>query len=183
MDVPAVERLRLTEREESLFKRVDRDLIDDPPSDPQAMFDASVELTGLLQERQAIPNVRLRYFVDPEYNIGGHGRSRQEVFERNGAHGEDILRSPHFVAYLRYFVLGPDLPRPTIDAFRQVLIADAGTSGMLLDQLRKFTRAEVRGLTNQRDYRLPEEFFKLALECGLDMHFASTVRNAAATAK
>lgn len=41
-----------------------------------------------------------------EYFPGGRGRSRADVFEKNGTRGEAIFRHPHFLTYLRYFLYG-----------------------------------------------------------------------------
>lgn len=56
--------------------------------------------------------------------------------------GRAILEDPNFLKYLRYFLFGPDLPADTINRFRQVLIDEAGTSGMILDALCPCVRAE-----------------------------------------
>lgn len=185
VSVPSVEQVRLTEQEQALFNLVnfdERTLANRPPDDPDAMFAASAELMKRLVERNAIPAVRLRYFTDPGFNIGGHGKSREDVFVRNRTSGDAILAHPHFIKHLRYFVLGPDLPQNAIAGFRQILISDVGTSGMLLDQLCKFTRAESRALSSPSRYDVHEEFFKLAMECGLDTYFATSVRKAAQSA-
>lgn len=135
------------------------------------------ELAESLLERKAIPEVRLAYFTDPEMNAGGYGKSRKQVFEGNGTSGQDILRHPHFMDYLRYFLTGPDLPKDTIRGFCQIIEEDRGTSGMVLDQIKAFVRKEVRdkGL-NPGD--AADEFFKLAHEIGKPS-LAEIVRSAA----
>ena len=181
MQVPEVERVQLTNAEQALFEQVNYDEqapANLRPQAPETIFDASAHLTHMLLERRAIPEVRLRYFTDSEFNIGGRGKSRKEVFVSNGCRGEDILRHPHFLKYLRYFILGPNLPHDVIAGFRQILIDDMGTSGMLLDQLCSYARAQARRLRTHRRYRLHEEFFKLAVECDLSMHVAVLVRGA-----
>jgi hypothetical protein len=45
------------------------------------------ELAERLLERKAIPGARWRYFVDPECNPGARGKSRKDVFEKNGTWG------------------------------------------------------------------------------------------------
>jgi len=110
--------------------------------------------------------------------IGGRGRSRREVFEGNGTRGPAIFQHPNFVEYLRYFVYGPDLPKPAIEAFQQNLI-DCGKPfslgrGISVGEFaRRLTRSH--GL-QARD--AAEEFYKLALECGLDAGDARSVRDA-----
>jgi hypothetical protein len=138
------------------------------------------QLTESLLERKAIPQVRLDYFFDPKMDVGGYGKSMAEVYERNGTSGRAIFRHGNFLPHLRYFINGPDLPRPTIDGFCKIIEDDAGTSGMVLDQICKFVRKEVR------DRRLPHEaaweFFKLAHEIGKPT-VAESVRKAAMSAK
>ena len=139
------------------------------------------ELAESLFKRNAVPKVRLAYFTDPKMNIGGHGRSRKQVFEKNGTSGRDILRHPHFMAYLRYFICGPDLPPDTIQGFCKIIEDDTGTSGEMLDQINAFVRKEVRdkGLNFKH---AAEEFFKLAHEVG-EPTLAESVRYAAKTAR
>src|SRR6266545_4467194 len=66
--------------------------------------DAVNTLMKSLIARNAIPPQRVKYFLDPTYYDGGRGKSRKQVFERNGCTGEDIFRHPHFLEYLRYFL-------------------------------------------------------------------------------
>src|SRR5437773_7602245 len=74
---------------------------------------ASCAAAGLLAKsllaRNAIPEARLRYFTDPELNIGSR-KSRKQVFESNGTVGEAIYSHGNFLKYLRYFIFGPALP-------------------------------------------------------------------------
>jgi hypothetical protein len=113
--------------------------------------------------------------MQAECNTGGRGKSRQQVFESNGTAGDDIFRHPHFLPYLKYFLFGPDLPHETIDCFRQA-VADCGniTSGDI-GPLCELARSLARQQGAERD--LAEEFFKLALECGLDSSDAREVRD------
>lgn len=145
-----------------------------PPVTP-ASLDAAHALTVSLLKREAIPLVRISYFVDPELNIGC-SRSRQQVFEGNGTAGEDIFRHPHFFRYLRYFVLGPDLPEATIRRFADA-VADCGlvTSGDE-EALQRLARAEVRRCGLER-MAAAEEFFGLALELDLDAWTARAIRD------
>lgn len=89
---------------------------------PQAFnknADVAHRLTISLLERHAVPEQRIRYFTDPEYNAGGRGRSRKEGFERNGTRGAEMLRHTHFLKFLRYFIHGADLPSSILTAFKQ----------------------------------------------------------------
>lgn len=130
----------------------------------------------LLTRKDAIPFHRIYYFTKPEYNVGGRGSSRKQIFERNGTSGKAIFHHPHFLPYLRYFVHGPDLPLEIRIAFKEK-IDDCGqiTSGDILP-LAKLARQLTR--THELNPReASEEFFKLALEYDLGTDWASTIRS------
>ncbi len=129
-----------------------------------------------LVNRKAIPETRWKFFSDPAFFIGGHGRSHLQVFEKSGARGSAIFRHGNFVKYLRYFVYGPNLPKSVIEAFQQK-IAECGqlfTSGDSI-MIRDFARQLAR--SNGLNHEDAEEFYKLALESGLDANDALSVRN------
>lgn len=139
--------------------------------------DAMEELMHSLLERNAVPLARRKYLSDPEYFVGGHGRSRLQTFEKNGTRGNEIFRHPHFLQYLRYFLYGPDLPKAVIEAFQKKVIA-CGSPFTGSDALE--VAAFARGLTRSQGLdsnKAPEEFYKLALDCGLDAGDARVVRN------
>lgn len=134
-------------------------------------------LTLGLLERSAVPSIRWAYFTEARYNVGSK-KSRAEVFESNGTCGEEIFGHAHFLNYLKYFIYGPDLPESTIFGFQKIVDDDRGTSGMIMDSLRKFVRSEVKRY--HLDPKIAgEEFYKLALECGVSEHLARVVRDAA----
>ncbi len=137
---------------------------------------AARALASALLNRGAVPEIRLAYFTEARYNIGMK-RSRREVFEDNGTRGEAILEHGHFLPILRYWIHGPNLPNETMTGF--CALADDGTltSGMQLDRLREYARQQTRqrGLDPKA---ASEEFYTLALECGLDDHVARSVRDA-----
>lgn len=177
MVVPEPEPIALTPGEDALVRRIpfDSRSLSEETAETAA---AAVTLTHSLLERDAVPPIRLRYVTDPALNVGGHGKSRVEVFEQNGARGDDMLAHFHFRRYLRYFIYGPDLPAATVTKFRQVLIDDMGTSGEILDQLKAVARAQARALSRHGRTDLHEEFFKLALECDVDEYVARCIRDA-----
>jgi hypothetical protein len=142
----------------------------------RAVGEASVALMRSLIARKGIPEIRTKYFTDPEFNIGGRGKSRAAGFEKNHTQGEAIFRHGHFLKYLHYFLHGPDLPPDVVEAFRQK-IADIGfvTSSDIVP-LGAFARQLAR------THRIgggeaAEEFFKLALELGLELHEARVIRD------
>jgi hypothetical protein len=143
---------------------------------------AAHKLMESLIARKAIPEVRTKFFTDPVFNIGGRGRSRFQIFEKNGTRGDAIFRHPHFLKYLHYFLYGPDLPAKVVEAF-QGKVAACGwvTSGDIIP-LGKFARQLTRahGLDAGN---AAEEFYKLALDCGLDASDAHSMRDAVKKAR
>ena len=137
--------------------------------------DAACDLAISLMERDAIPEPRKRYFLDPDYHPGGRGKSRMQLFERNGTSGKDILRHPHFLPYLWYFIYGANLSQEIISAFRE-RVAECGmvTSGDVVplgECARRFARA--RSLDPGE---AAEEFYKLSLDYGLNEGYARILR-------
>lgn len=142
----------------------------------RASVEPALRLTKSLLKRDAIPEVRLRYVADPELNVRGHGKSRIEVFERNGTRGDDIFRDPNFHKYLRYFVLGPDLSLSTITAFTQLVDRCGMITSGDCDAFCSLARSEARSCSlPKRD--TAEELFKLSLELGLGDGMSRAVRD------
>jgi hypothetical protein len=135
----------------------------------------AAKLTELLLARQAaIPPRRIAYFTQPEYCIGGRGKSYKELFERNLRQGS-MLEHPHFLAYLRYFIHGPDLPESVIDAFAAKVGECGHVTSSDIVPLAKYARQLARSCgLDPRD--ASEEFYKLALEHGLDSGYAEIIR-------
>jgi hypothetical protein len=138
---------------------------------------AAGELARSLFARGAIPEIRMRYFDDPLLNPGGR-KSRCQVFRDNGRSDEEIVEDGNFLKHLRYMIFGPDLPAAVIDGFRRVLEEDAGSTGMVQDQLRAFVRDQVRTRALER-LDAAEAFFMLTLECGESLSLVASVREAA----
>jgi hypothetical protein len=173
VNVPEIKPIELTPEEAALRQQMEAELSSGSPYSGKA----ARSLLKSLQNRAAIPQARVHDFTEPF--PGGRGKSHKDVFEKNGCRGDAIAEHPHFVSYLRYFMNGPALPANTIEGFRKIMIEDSGTSNMVMDQLRKFVRAETRRLKLERDVAR-EEFWRLAQEVGY-VH-AATIREAAASA-
>ena len=144
-------------------------------------FERIGRLTESLLARTAIPNHRIEYFTNPDMNVGGYGKSRKAVFEKNGTSGQNIFRHPDFIKYLQYFLHGPDLPQATITGFYQIVDERRGTSGEILDQITAFVRKEVREKNLSRK-KAAEEFYKLAYEVN-ESTLAEVARSAALSAR
>ena len=165
--------IELTGRERELLATLSFDALS-PDSWVQTQ-PLMTELAERLLERKAVPEVRLRYFIDPTCNPGGRGKSRKDVFEKNGTRGDEILRHPHFLKYLEYFAYGPDLPSDIVATFKDTAASFGHLSGSEVLDLAPAARALVRRY-HLNPYESSEEFFKLALECGAAPWSADTLR-------
>lgn len=134
-----------------------------------------LELLRSLAERNAIPEIRLKYWSDPEYHIGRLKTSYKGRFERNGNQGDEIYIHPNFLPYLRYFLFGPQLPASAIGEFEKVVGNPEWVSSGDVTDISKGTRAIVRKYGLHDD---DEEFYRLALDIGLSQWFAKSVRDA-----
>ncbi|WP_438480859.1 hypothetical protein [Oleiharenicola lentus] len=134
-------------------------------------------LTKSLLKRSVIPDARLRYFTDPELNIG-RSASRRQMFERNGTSGDAILGHPHFLKYLRYFIFGPELPPLVVETFKSTLGNVDYLSGSDLPRIAGVVRELVRKHELEPS-SAAEEFHKLALELGIEPFQARYFRDAA----
>lgn len=173
----------LTPDEQGLASQINLDALAlRGPDDAQHNGAMAAALMPLLIARNAIPEVRVRYFDDPEYFVGGGGLSRRQVFERNGTRGEEIFYHPHFLEYLRYFLNGPSLPRHVIDAFREKVARCGNVTSSDVVPLGKYARELARSYRPDPS-RAAEEFYKLALDCGLWVSYAQSVRDAVKKAR
>jgi hypothetical protein len=173
-----MERVALTPDEQNLWDQIyfsEKTILIDHDKIRESI-EPAYRLAQSLLKRKAIPQIRMRYFTDPELNIGGRGKSRKEVFERNGTSGDAILKHPHFHKYLRYFVLGPDIPLTAINEF--VALAndcDPITSGDT-KEFCNLARRQIRNSGQDTKYAA-EEYFKLGLELELGEDVAYAIRD------
>lgn len=132
-------------------------------------------------KREVVPQIRIAYLTDPELNPGGRGKSRKDIFEKNGTSGDEILRHPHFLKYLEYFIFGPNLPVTAIERFKSKSDFDE-LSGGDMSGLTSYARTCVRQNSLNPD-RAAEEFYKLANECGAMPEFAKSLRKSVLAVK
>jgi hypothetical protein len=131
----------------------------------------------MLVERKAIPEHRMSYLNDPDYNPGSGKTSRLEPFLRNAGDIEKVVRHPHFLPYLHYFIYGADLPA----ALKLEFSKKAEDYWVKPSELAKLARQLVRKYDIERpplNYRLKDVFYQLALDCGCDEGTARWVRDA-----
>jgi hypothetical protein len=139
---------------------------------------ASRSLMELLLQQDAIPEVRLRYFVDPQYNGGNRKSSRRELFRRNAHSDEEMYEHPHFWKYLLFFIHGAKLPENVKSRLAE-LAADTKRDHGSLDKL---ARELCRSLREDNATKA-EEFFKLAMDCDCTLTEGMNVRRAVMSAR
>jgi hypothetical protein len=167
--------ISLNSEEQMLFNEIEFDPLLLKNSDhARENGDAVFKLLKSLVQRKGIPQIRIRYFTDPEFNLGGRGRSKQEVFEKNGTSGEDIYRHPHFLYYFSYFLSGASLSSLVKEGFKQqvdrcgsITSGDISTLSNWVNQLTKSNKLD-QGEGS-------EEFFKLAIECGINVSYSASI--------
>lgn len=169
----------LTDEEEALVEAIDLRVSHVHHGEAHTVYRANrrsiLELLQSLCDRSAVPEERLKYWNDPDYNSSGRKTSHKRVFERNGRTGEDIYTHPHFVPYLRYFLFGADLGDPVIGRFEaKVGNPEWVTSGDILP-IGKQAQDLVRQYHLDRPHAA-EEFFKLCLDMGLGLSVGRLVR-------
>lgn len=166
--MPKPQRLQLLPGEEALLDQID---FNQPVGDSKA---AGLLMQSLMA-RSGIPQERLQWWTDPEFNLGS-GKSREEAFGGDGVVDMDIWTHAAFLATLKYFVFGPDLPDEVIDEFCEYVDSHRIT-GSTADELTKLAKDATRR------YRLwgfeaCEEFWKLANDCGVERMYGRRIRDA-----
>ncbi len=166
--------ISLTEQEFELLSQVN--FTSNNHDDLRKSLEPMAQLATSLLKRGAIPEIRIAYFTDPNFNPSGRGKSKEDVFVRNGTSGDEILRHPHFLKHLEYFIFGPDLPPIAIEKFKNEMSSSGYLTGGDINDLTPFARSCVR--SNGLDpHRAAEEFYKLAVECGAMPTCAESIRS------
>lgn len=137
-----------------------------------------VPLVHSLLDRGGIPAVRKRFLTDPKLNIVQKNTSVIGTFRRNGCSGDEMIAHLHFLKYAWYLIHGARLSNAMKEEFLAAAthwLADLSTT---TKKARELFREEVaRGRLSRGEVdAIHEEFYKLALDCGLDDHLAFAVR-------
>src|ERR1700739_861293 len=179
-----VEQIELTRSERELADKIVFDLLHAKLEHEQVIENGerAAALMKSLMKRKAIPEKRLLYFTDPSYHPGRGKASRFERFRDNAGSAEAVLRHPHFLEYLRYFIYGSDLPATLKQEFKN----KGADYWVKPHQLAELTRQLIRKHCLPRypqNHRLGDTFYQLALDCDCDEGTARAVREAAMNTK
>ncbi len=175
--------IELTDEEQALVDLIDFDTYDRETH--LANWEPIISLMKSLESRGGIPEARWRYWSDPEYYVGGRGKSRLDIFKKNGRTDDidEIYDHPHFKKHLHYFLYGNGLPDYVVETLEN-MVADEGLNpkymtsgdcGPLCKIARKVTRQY--GLHQGYSLDAPDEFYKLCFDMGFDVPDAVMVRN------
>jgi hypothetical protein len=171
-------KIELTEHEQVLLGELRFNIRGMEPDEVRLNGEIAAELAHSVIKRRAVPEHRVRYFTDRDYNLGPKKCSRQEVFEGNGRRGDDILKHPHFLPYLRYFLFGAHLSERVIAEFSSAVRERGSVTSGDVVPLGALARRLARQDGLSRD-QSREEFFKLALDCDIDLGSAASIRQSA----
>lgn len=175
----------LTVEEAALLSKIDLRITHSSHHEGRSAYLSNQEpimvLLKLLSDRRGIPDKRLRYWTDPNFQLGRTKGSHKDIFAKNGSTGREAYTHPHFLPFLRYFLYGADLPASAIIEFEKQVGNPEFFSGSDIIDLTKKTRAIVRKF-DLSNYRHADEFHKLAIDNGLNHYHSSSVRKAAVDA-
>lgn len=164
----------LTQEESGLYQQA-RTL----PERDSDKWESQSRLFGSLVKRGAIPQSRLRYFCEPEYNAHNTKKSRKAVFEENGTTGEAIYRHPDFAKHLAYFIEGPMVGKSLRNTVKAAIESYGPITSGDYEELVGLFRAHIR--PKERNEKIAEECYKLVLEFADNPSLASDVRHAMRT--
>lgn len=118
----------------------------------------------------------MKYFTDAEYKPGRIKGSHRDLFHRNNNTDEEMIRHVHFLPYLYYFICGSRLPENAKRRFREQAERCGPVSSGDAIPLAKFARAETRAF-GFPPHEAGEEYFKLAIDCGVRISYALHIRD------
>ena len=164
-------KINLSEEENALFELVKQFNREGDFDKNTECLNASCQLTLKLFSDDKIPQSRLDYFFEKEYNLSNSKASRKDVFEKNGTRELDIFKHGNFIKYLTYFVEGADL-----NAFIKEKAVELITNSTYKDDGCKAfcTFLESNYLVKKEDF---EEFFKLSIDADAGLIPSTDLRN------
>lgn len=138
-------------------------------------LETCLHLSISLLQRKAIPAHRLRYFDDPKHNLSNPKRSRLDTFKENLSSGEEIMKHPHFLKYLKYFIYGPELPSSLILELGKIK-EEVFYDEEFFNRAKPIVRAYCKS-SGLNKASLAEEFYKLCLELEIESGYREPIRN------
>jgi hypothetical protein len=135
-------------------------------------------LTQSLLERNAIPKVRLKYFANPEYNLGNKRKSKKQIFESRGIFGVDIFSQGTFLKYLKYFILGADLPIDLKSKMAELKNNNSYDSDFVEEAIPMIKLFYKQNIERMDKDTFVEEVYKHSLDLDIELGESERLRNA-----
>jgi hypothetical protein len=173
MSIPDID---LTEAERALLAQIDFDTERVTFEDQKRNGEAAARFLKSLLARNAIPQQRLKYFLDPAFRSSRQKGRRWNLIDADNNILDETARHPNFLPYLYYFVHGPRLPRRARERFHTEVKRRGRVSSSDAVALAEVARAEARSLGLQA-HTASEEYLKLALDCEIPSHHALSIRD------
>jgi hypothetical protein len=175
-----IKEIELTQAEATLYKKlIQKNRIQDSLID-ENLSEIMMYLFILIQRRNAIPEIRMVIFTDPDY--AEHKKnSPKKYFENKGLYGSNMLRHPDFLQYLKYFISGPDLPKKFIARFCESLEKESELGFKISQGFLKTLQISIRRF-NLSIHQCSTEVFRLALEIGFKKEESLIIRRNAMNA-
>mgnify|MGYP000955575263 CR=1 FL=1 len=175
MKIQTIYKIELTESENQLFTSVLRFNTASYEQARNILHDCEELATILLSEKDRIPLSRLNYFFEPEYNISSPKSSRKEIFERNGTNGNSILSHGNFVKYLIYWVNGANVDKEIKNIAANTIVNDYYKDHDCITKFFNAIRSKIP--RNHQNSEFSEEIFKLAIDSGMSLMYATLLRD------
>lgn len=134
------------------------------------------QLMELLIERNAIPQYRVDYFIEPEYYVSKTKGSRRDNFKKNMRNQDEMFSNPHFLKYLQYFIYGPKLPETIVASFRS-LKENYYYGDDVAEKVYPIIAKYLRSSSDLKSKDLAEEALKMMLELGYSISDALILRS------
>lgn len=170
--------IELNQAENEWYKSLDsfRISLEEKFEDRILKLNNSRLLTTSLLKRNAVPEIRVKFFTDPAYNLSDTRKSKRQIFEQNGTSGTEIFSHPDFLKYLKYFIHGADLPTTLKDQL-SLMKESSFYDDDFVEKAYPILRAYFKESGSNDRHSFVEETFKLFLDLGVDLRFSKVLRD------
>ena len=169
--------VELTEEEQKLYQDVLSLDINEDYDERIRKLDSLKLLTKSLLDRKAIPEQRIKFFTDKDFQFGGAKKSRKEVFESNGTKGTEIFRHAHFIRYLIYFVEGANLDNHLIKSIEGICDRNHYSDDAIGEIYNFLKSGSLIPKDKSSRQELADEIFKLLVDLKVELSYCHQIRN------
>ncbi len=171
-----MKKLELTPEEEQLYDEYKKFNIKEEYEERITKLGAAQQLTISLLNRSGIPENRLKYFTDSDYQIGRATKSRKEVFESNGTSGTNIFKHGNFLKHLDFFIDGASVNQKLYDFAEEALKNNPYQDDARDEVISYIYRNHLKPSDKNLKKKFGEEVFKMAIDLGFESHYCHDLR-------